>query len=109
MTANNKWLASVVREWATALRESGFSKDEAMQAQHYIDMEYSSDFEYSKPYLALRAFFLTADLTPGEEADDHLLSGRPARMIVCAEAAYRMGYDDAMKKAEVSSNATAET
>lgn len=100
MADKTEWLASVVREWATALRESGFSKDEAMQAQHYIDMEYPEDFEYSRPYLALRAFFLTADLTPGAEKDDHLMSSRATRMIVCAEAAYRMGWDDAMKKAK---------
>ncbi len=108
MSEKSEWLESVVREWATTLRESGFSKDEAMQAQHYIDMEYSDDFDYSRAYMALRAFFLTADLTPGADKDDHVMSSRAARMIVCAESAYRMGWDDAMKKAKEQTDATPE-
>lgn len=98
--AATEWLEKVVREWGTAMRESGFSKEEALAAQHYIDMEYSDDFEYSRPYMALRAFFLTCELTPGADKDDHLLSAAPARMVVCAEAAYRMGWDDAQKQAK---------
>jgi len=95
-----QWLESVVREWATALREAGFTKEEATQAQHYVDMEYPSEFEYSRAYMALRTFFLISEVTPGADKDDHVLASAGARMLICAEAAYRLGYDDAMKKAK---------
>lgn len=98
--ASTEWLEKVVREWATAIRDSGFTKEEAEAAQHYIDMEYPEEFEYPRVYMALRAFFLTCELTPGADKDDHLLSSPAARMVVCAEAAYRMGWDDAQKQAK---------
>ena len=98
--AASEWLGRVVREWATALNESGFTKEEAEAARHYIDMEYSDEFEYSRPYMALRAFFLTCEITPGADQDEHILSSSPARMVVGVEAAYRMGYADAQKQAK---------
>ena len=98
--AATEWLERVVKDWATSLKEAGFTKEEAEAAQHYIDMEYSDDFEYSRPYMALRAFFLTCEMTPGADKDDHVLSASPARMVVCVEAAYRMGYADAQKQAK---------
>lgn len=93
-----EWLERVVREWATALKDAGFSKEDAVAAQHYIDMEYPQDFEYPRSFLALRAFFLTCELITGAEKDDHIMAARGTRAVVCAEAAYRMGYADAQKQ-----------
>lgn len=97
--AKSDWLEGVVRQWVIAVKESGFTLEESMAAQHYLDMEYPEDFQYPKPYMALRAFFMLAELTPGADKDDHVLASPAARILVCAEAAYRMGYDDAKKLA----------
>jgi len=98
--AATKWLERVVQEWATALKDAGFEKEDAVAAQHYIDMEYSDEFEYPKHFLALRAFFLTCELVTGQQEDDHIMAADGTRAVVCAEAAYRMGYADAQKQAK---------
>lgn len=98
--AATEWLKQVVKEWATALKDAGFTREEAEAAQRYIDMEYSDEFPYPRAYMALRAFFLTCELVPGADKDDHALAAGPARIAVAVEAAYRMGFEDAQKQAK---------